>query len=313
MNRKDDASIRYFKKRLKYTDLSNTWPNILQREYVYSPDGEYAVHLQKAVAGKGSSMPVTKVQPRPTAIEVELALRQGCRGESEVRDVWQRRLQQLYRAKHKRISIEEWLALLDNDHWLERFIARHVLVHRGGEVVKPLSQLARESSGEQKDTAIWLLQSISTDTHARLGAVQDRLLCPECLVRCAELWIDLPWQRDITYYGCRSCSQSRRFIDYSHHAVAVLDNTWLGHLRQQKSALRVNWFSQQIPFDFDRVEIIRATDEEIERFAVRMGNDTDSVRKPRYGQMKCTVKCELSKNSLRVLDRIFGQVEQVGA
>jgi hypothetical protein len=33
-------------------------------------------------------------------------------------------------------------------------------------------------------------------------------------------------------------------------------------------------------FDFDRVEIQQATDEEVERFAVQVGNDTDELSDP---------------------------------
>jgi hypothetical protein len=65
-------------------------------------------------------------------------------------------------------------------------------------------------------------------------------------------------------------------------------------------------------FDFDRVEIIQATDEEVERFAMQVGNDTDPVRQPRYAQMHCLIApdCRLSENSLRILRNFFGEVER---
>jgi len=48
----------------------------------------------------------------------------------------------------------------------------------------------------------------------------------------------------------------------------------------------------------------------VERFAVQVGNDTDPFRRPRYRQMRCVVKpeCNLSENTLRILDSVFGQV-----
>ncbi|MEJ2556606.1 MAG: hypothetical protein P8186_10325, partial [Anaerolineae bacterium] len=63
------------------------------------------------------------------------------------------------------------------------------------------------------------------------------------------------------------------------------------------------------------VEIILATDEDVERFAIQVGNDTDPYRKPRYRQMPCIVKpgCELSENTWRVLDSLFGQVGRTTA
>jgi hypothetical protein len=76
--------------------------------------------------------------------------------------------------------------------------------------------------------------------------------------------------------------------------------------------LRVNWLVRRALFDFDWVEIIQATDEDVERFAVQVGNDTDPVRELRYQQMKCTIgpECKLSENTLRILDKMFGEVER---
>ena len=42
--------------------------------------------------------------------------------------------------------------------------------------------------------------------------------------------------------------------------------------------LRVNWLTYFQPFDFVQVEIHNASDEDVERFAVQMGNDTDPIR-----------------------------------
>jgi hypothetical protein len=56
---------------------------------------------------------------------------------------------------------------------------------------------------------------------------------------------------------------------------------------------------------------VQATDEEVERFAVQVGNDTDAIRKPRYKKMRCTVSadCQLSANTMRILKRIFGSIQ----
>jgi hypothetical protein len=74
----------------------------------------------------------------------------------------------------------------------------------------------------------------------------------------------------------------------------------------------VNWSAKRRLFDFDRVEIIQTTDEDVERFAMQVGNDTDPVRQSRYAQMQCHIApdCQLSENSLRVLQSFFGEVER---
>jgi len=64
-------------------------------------------------------------------------------------------------------------------------------------------------------------------------------------------------------------------------------------------------------FDFEQVVIVTANDEDVERFAVQVGNDTDPVRRPKYAQMCCLVspECALSENTVRIFRRTFGRVE----
>jgi len=55
---------------------------------------------------------------------------------------------------------------------------------------------------------------------------------------------------------------------------------------------------------------VQASDEEVERFAVQVGNDTDPLRRSRYKWMHCVVgpDCHLSENTLRILGSIFAEV-----
>jgi hypothetical protein len=66
----------------------------------------------------------------------------------------------------------------------------------------------------------------------------------------------------------------------------------------------------QSPFDFAWVEIRQASDEEIEYFAVEIGNDTDELRQPAYKQMRCLLgpDCRPSENTWRILQSQFGEV-----
>lgn len=93
--------------------------------------------------------------------------------------------------------------------------------------------------------------------------------------------------------------------------VAVLDAGWdaeterIGVDRQ-----RVNWLRRQRVFDFDWVEIVNATDRDVESFVVQIGNDTDDWRQSRYPQMQCVIspQCVLSENTLQILKNTFGEV-----
>jgi hypothetical protein len=180
----------------------------------------------------------------------------------------------------------------------------------GGEAVPVLEEMAK-STHPLHSVAHSLLKSIGKETEKRLSSKSSRLLCAYCFVYYAVHKVPFFWH-SITYYGCRKCGQSNDFIDSKGSVVVVLDSKQ--ELKQWKQAekLCINWFAHEELFDFDQIEITRATDEDVERFAVRVGNDTDPVRKFRYKQMRCSIPVDgqLSDNTIRVLRKIFGQVEK---
>jgi hypothetical protein len=183
------------------------------------------------------------------------------------------------------------------------------LVALGGAVAPALQALAREDS-LLCNVAVQALKDIAAATQ-HLAGQADRLLCPRCLVRCGAHYAGLPGERDVTYYGCRACCQSREFIPYPQEMIAVLDAGWSGAQDFRDGLLRVNWLARHALFDFDRVEIARATDKDIEHFAMQVGNDTDPFRKPRYTQMRCSLasNCHPTENTLRILESLFGRVD----
>jgi hypothetical protein len=71
---------------------------------------------------------------------------------------------------------------------------------------------------------------------------------------------------------------------------------------------------QQIDMDMPAgITVERGKNQEVERFAVKVGNDTDPFRQPHYKTIRCWVakSCNLSKNSIRVLQQMFGEVNYV--
>jgi len=183
------------------------------------------------------------------------------------------------------------------------------IIALGGEVVPQLEEIARHSS---TNVAPYLLQSIARDTSRWRGQVST-MLCPTCFTYWSEHKIGIWSLKSREYYGCRMCGQSREYIDARNPVIAVLDHQMSGKVSALNQVIRVNWFEHSALFDFDEVEIISATDEEVERFAVNVGNDTDPFRQPYYKEMRCLVaeSCNLSKNSIRVLQQMFGEVSYV--
>jgi len=118
----------------------------------------------------------------------------------------------------------------------------------------------------------------------------------------------LPGGGDVIYYGCRTCGQSREY--FRGQVVMVLDQAMTEAQTEADSEMRLNWLAKRQLSDFHRVEIIQASDEEIERFAVQVGNDTDDFRRGRYKTMTCTLAagCGVSENTPRILKRTFQQM-----
>jgi hypothetical protein len=246
---------------------------------------------------------------QPSVAKVEAALQRLLEQiQPETWPVWRQALDYLKEHKDQPGQPERFIGALQSPHWADRFAARHVLVALGGEAVEPLHQLAAEANSLQQ-MAIWLLAQIEQETTNRLGWRSADLLCPHCLARFGSHPVNLPWGVSFTYYGCRLCGQSRQFIAWLK-PVAVLDTNSAELYQRQKDQLRINWLQRRSIFDFERVEIIQASDQDVERFAVQVGNETDPVREPLFKQMTCLVgpDCHLSENTLRILRHIFGKV-----
>lgn len=204
------------------------------------------------------------------------------------------------------------ITALQSRDWAAHFTARQKLVALAGEAVEPLSRLAADGVHPLRSVAMELLTYIEQETTLRFAGRLAELLCPHCLTRFRAHSIHLPWGVSFTYYGCRTCRQSQEFLEGIKRVVALLDAARPETQLRQAGTLRVNWLARPRLFDFDRVELIRASDLQVERFAVQVGNDTDPYRKPRYSQMRYRIgpECHLSENTLRILDRMFGRVER---
>jgi len=186
------------------------------------------------------------------------------------------------------------------------------LVTAGGKLVSPLLFAIEKNQG-LTSLVSELLKGIGEETKKKLSHQISSLLCSDCLVQCSANIVQIAGQTNpITYYGCRACGQSDSFLKIRGQVVAVLDNRVNERQTIQGRDILVNWIVFRKPFDFDRIRVVEATDEDVERFAVQLGNDTDQVRKYRLKQIHCTIEpsCKLTMNTIRILQHAFGQVEE---
>ena len=182
------------------------------------------------------------------------------------------------------------------------------IVELGGEVVPSLVQIG-EGERDLQPKVSQLLQDIEEATKRRLKPQARKLLCSHCLTYCRVHRHQLSWLRKpVEHYGCKSCGQSKNFIFAPGNIIAVLDSEMSMKVTRKMDLIRINWLAHRELFDFDKIEIIQARNEDVERFAVQIGNDTDRERRETYKTMICLVSpdCELSKNTMWVLKEQIG-------
>ena len=203
------------------------------------------------------------------------------------------------RAKRLLYLFDSFVALLD---------AYPYLAALGGEAIVTLNQVATDKNHKLNSLVSQWIEDIAHQTQ-RLQNQSSRLVCQLCLVHYTTHKAKLSRLNSVTFFGCRECFQSQDFYEVDN-VVAVLD-TVMGEPSQNGNTLRVNWLTHGTLFDFDSVEIIRATDENVERSVVQIGNDTDPERLGKYREMKCRVSstCKLSDNSIRILKSVFNDIE----
>lgn len=212
---------------------------------------------------------------------------------------------------YKQIGTETNIEYLQfvGDFLVNLAVAYPKVVTLGGEVIKPLTETATRDKNREP-VIFQVMKDIADQTTKQLQDQSKTLLCLHCLVRCCGACeVSLPKQKTISYYGCQICGQSREF--FYGLVIAILDSTLLVDQVQRDGVLYISWMAHRTLFEFDEVRIVRVMDEDVERFAVQVGNDTDTIRKRRYKQLRCTISsnCKLSENTIRILKKIFGQVE----
>jgi len=200
---------------------------------------------------------------------------------------------------------------------LTELLEAYLAVGESGSVAMPiLEPIAQDETyvlhklgSPLRNVATQLVMDIARQNRTQFNDPSFAYICPTCLLRFQIHRVKISSLNQIPYCGCRGCHQSQTFL-HNKQVEAVLNAGMTDEWSENQRDIQVNWLARRSLFDFDAVQIIQATDEDVERFAVQVGNDTDAYRAERYGQMKCTVssKVQLSENTLRILRKTFGEV-----
>ncbi len=249
---------------------------------------------------------------------VELALREALRRRSTSEPAWEEPLRLLEDACRGDRPLDEHIADLGHTSWVVRWVAWYRLASNPDESVPAMLARVADMPVVVRRTIRDLLKLIWGRFEALYAPKADRLMCSRCLVRPGRFEMEVPHCGRLDAYGCRSCHSVADLVEQAGRLVCVLDSRSDTERIETGRDLWVNWlvaarrdrFEGAHLFDFDRVEIARATDDEVSHFLVDIVNDTDKLRRKRYPTMTCRVspECDLSANTLAALKGAFGKV-----
>lgn len=183
------------------------------------------------------------------------------------------------------------------------------MVALGVETIPTLETIAANTLNGLHLVALQLLKDVAEETREKFGYRTRQVWCPHCFTFFGRHQITPLFLQPVFYYGCRNCHQSQTYLE--GQVVMVLDDDMTTEYLQRNGRIQINWFHSRQLFDFEQVEIVNTTDEDVERFAVQVGNDTDVSRNKHYKRMICVVSsdCKLTDNTQKVLKQTFGQLE----
>jgi len=215
------------------------------------------------------------------------------------------------------ITLDQWekdppsavmLSSVNSQDWKDALSARFIIAVNGAKSMLPLADFAASCSGKDRKQILELMRFICEETKRALGK-SGSIFCSHCFI--------LPSPHKalrFTYYSCQHCNRNRHFISAPNGVIAIIDQNMQKDKIVRDGALFVNWIKHGRIFDFDRVEIINATDNDIDKFVLQVESDVDDYRKPRYKKMTVNIHpgCQLSRNSIMNLEMAFGKVVVVG-
>lgn len=119
------------------------------------------------------------------------------------------------------------------------------------------------------------------------------------------------WNGDLAEScACRVCGRQERKFTGVSRVVAVLDSKSRKLFEQTGGDMRINWLIHRKPFDLEEVELVVASDEEVEAFTNQMRFESDDRIATRLLSLRCSVNalCVLKEGTMRLLKLTFGRV-----
>ena len=158
-----------------------------------------------------------------------------------------------------------------------------------------------------------ILKKSLMDVYNYYNKRTSKILCKEHYHRFASLnhpHIKLSLTKKLPYFACRKCGRTLYAVNGINKVAVVLDEDYSVEVEMDSTSCRVNYFVYKDMFDFNEVEIIKASEKAIEQFCYLIHQDDDPFRKGGYKKMTCMVhkSANVSGNSMAILKNLFKKV-----
>jgi len=141
--------------------------------------------------------------------------------------------------------------------------------------VRAVEPLMRNLNGSSADEAA---QASLDAIYHRASSDFERYLCKEHLTHFEPRTIQAS-NHTVHYFGCRVCSNAGKPWQGVNTVVCVLDSAVAERCQPQfdtaSGRLRVRWQPSRRLFDFDVIEIHKASDKDLEQLCIKVGNNED--------------------------------------
>lgn len=222
-------------------------------------------------------------------------------------------------ANHDDRLVPTFRSLLSHREWPVRKAACYGLGKlRNNAAVDDLVPVLHDNNSTVKETGARALREI----YKHLKSQAKMLYCQECQARfekkTAVYEIEfknadgakIQRSDSAPYWACRLCHKAARAMFGIRDVQAILDTSRNVTIETVPDGLQINFLALRTYFDFDNVYIIEASDDDVERFCIHLGNDVDDFRHGSYKTKQCQIasNVRLSNHTRRQLESIFKKV-----
>lgn len=113
--------------------------------------------------------------------------------------------------------------------------------------------------------------------------------------------------KNLPYYGCRICGRTIHALTDIHEVVAVLDLNMHSPAMLEDGVFEVNYIKHNDLFDFDKVEIVNASDSIFDSFTKKLALNSNQFLLKKCNEIECVIhnNCGLSPGNIEIAESIF--------